>query len=339
MKLTFQMLNALAIIFLMTPGNSAVADEPKKPTPTAILPFANRGAGHNEASQVADLLLAKLIASEHIALVERQLLNSVFDELKLSKSGVVNADEATRVGKLTGAKLLITGSVLQVKGDLYLIAKIIGTETSRLSGASVKGSVNSDLGELVGQLAVQIDQIVANKVDALLPKAESIEEWLTKQKKQLDGKTLPSITVMIVERHLGQQTFDTAGARTPGSMVPIAERHLGQKTFDPAAQTECERILAELGFKLIAADNANSSRADIRIKGEAFSQFASTHANLVSIQCRVELQVIAQADGNVLTSDAATTIAVDLAEQIAAKSGLQAAARKLIERILPKLVR
>jgi hypothetical protein len=70
-------------------------------------------------------------------------------------------------------------------------------------------------------------------------------------------------------------------------------------------------------------------RNNVFDEGEAFSQFASTHADLVSIQCRVELQVIAQADGNVLTSDAETTIAVELAEQIAAKSGLEAATRKL----------
>lgn len=315
MKFMYCISKPLLAALIMVLANLASADEPRKPTPAAILPFENRGAAHEEAAQVADLLLAKLITSEHVTFVERQLLNNVFDELKLSKSGVVNTEEATRVGKLTGAKLLITGSVLHVKGDLYLIAKIIGTETSRLSGASVKGTANSDLDQLVGQLADQIDEIIASKVDSLLPKAESPEDWLAKHKKRLEGKKLPSVTVM------------------------VAERHLGRQTFDPAAQTECERVLTELGFSLIAADNANASRADVRIKGEAFSQFASTHANLISTQCRVELQAITQADGSVLTSDAETTIEVDLAEQIAAKSGLQAATRKLLERMLPKIVK
>ena len=62
-----------------------------------------------------------------------------------------------------------------------------------------------------------------------------------------------------------------------------------------------------------------------------------SRADLVSVQCRVEVQVVKQSDGSVLTSDAETTISIDLAEQIAAKSGLQEAARKLVERMIPKL--
>ncbi len=263
---------------------------------------------------MADLLFAELIACEELMLVERTAIESVFAELKLSQAGVVQADEATQVGQLTGAKLLVTGSVFKVNGDLYLVAKVIGTETSRLSGASVKGADNSDLGELVKKLAEEVQQVVAKKSGTLLPKVVAEADWLADMKQQLQGKKLPSLT------------------------VSIGERHVGQQVLDPAAQTECERLLTELGFEVIDSENANSVRADVIIKGQAMSEFATRRDDLVSVKCRVEVKVVQQTDGQLLTSDAETAMSVGLAEQIAAKSGLQSTARTLIGRVVTKLV-
>ncbi|MEZ5944960.1 MAG: CsgG/HfaB family protein [Planctomycetaceae bacterium] len=291
-----------------------VQAEEHLPVATAILPFEARGDVKEEAGQIADLLFANLITSEQLLLVERSAIDSVFDELKLSKAGVVKSDEATQVGKLTGARLLITGSVIQVNGDIYLVAKVIGTETSRLAGASVKGAANSDLGDLVAQLAEEIRAAVEKKQETLLPAAVSEDDWLAAVKKSLKKKKLPSVT------------------------VSVGERHVGQQVFDPAARTECERLLTLLGFDVISADSPNSARADILIKGEAISEFATRRGDFVSVKCRVEMQVIGQSDGSVITSDAETTVSVDLAEQVAAKSGLQEASRKLVGRLIPKLV-
>ena len=49
---------------------------------------------------------------------------------------------------MIGAKILITGSVIELDRNLYLVAKIIGTETGRVLGSSVKGKTNDDLSEL-----------------------------------------------------------------------------------------------------------------------------------------------------------------------------------------------
>jgi len=302
------------LALLATIGNQVLAENANPPISVAILPFIGRGDVKEEAAQVTDLLFAKLLVSEKVLLVERQAINSVFEELKLSKAGLVNPDEALEVGKLTGAKLLITGSVLRVDGDLCLVAKVIGTETSRLSGTSVTGALNADLNKLVGKLAEDLNHIIEVKAASLLPKVLSTPDWLATTKKQLKGKNLPTVT------------------------VSIPEHHIGQKTFDPAAQTECEHLLTELGFTIIASENPNSIRADLLIKGEAISQNAAQHDAFVSVKCRVEVQAVAQANGKIVASHAVTTTAIDLAEQIAAKSGLQEAARKLVEHLVPRLV-
>src|SRR5947209_2326732 len=77
----------------------------------------------------------------------------VFDELALNISGVVKADEAAKVGQLTGAKLIVTGSVSQVDKSIYLVAKVIGTETTRVSAASASGKASDELAPLVEKLA------------------------------------------------------------------------------------------------------------------------------------------------------------------------------------------
>ena len=57
-------------------------------------------------------------------------------EVKLGASGVWGGEKANRIGQMVGAKILVTGSVLRIGAKNYIIAKGIGTETSRVFGVS-----------------------------------------------------------------------------------------------------------------------------------------------------------------------------------------------------------
>ena len=74
------------------------------------------------------------------------------------------------------------------------------------------------------------------------------------------------------------------------------------------------------------------------IRGEAFTEAAGRRGNLISCRSRVELKAVHNPDGKLLLADRQTDIAVDLAENIAAKSALENAARKLLDRLVPKIV-
>ena len=95
---------------------------------------------------------------------------------KLNLSGIVAPDEATRVGHLTGAKILVTGSVIEVGNSLYIVAKMIGTETSRVLGQSVKGKTGDELGPLVEKLAEQVAAAITGEADKLVAKEPKREE-------------------------------------------------------------------------------------------------------------------------------------------------------------------
>ena len=125
-------------------------------------------------------------------------------------------------------------------------------------------------------------------------------------------------------------------ARRPVVSVRIAERHFGAPVIDPAAATELSLILQECGFAL--ADEKSAEAPDIEISGEAFSAFGARRGNLISCKARVELKAQRKSDGKILAADREMSVAVDIAEQTAAKTALQNAAAELASRVTPKLV-
>ncbi len=276
------------------------------------------------------MLFAKLAADPGLVLVDREDIRKLLDEQEVNLSGLVNPQQATKVGQITGAKLLITGSVLHVDNSVYLVAKIIGTETSRVLGASVKGNVRDDLGKLTDDLGAEVVKTVAKRADDLVVKTVSREDRLATLKKKLGDSKRPAVLIEISEHHLGQ-----AFIARPEVVVVVGQSRID--TFDPAAETEVTMFCTESGFKVIDAKEGRKKDADILLQGEAFSEVAVRHGNLVSVKARVELKAVDQGTGRIVASDRQTTVGVDLTEQIAAKNALQEAGALLAERILPKI--
>lgn len=289
--------------------------KPAAPVPTAIISFQDRGGKDNKmlGAKVTDLLFAELVAKPEMYLVDRDELSKVLTEHELNLSGAVNPEQGIQVGQLTGAKLIVTGSVLQVESTLYLVAKIIGTETTSVLGASVKGKTDDDLGRMVEKLADEIAETISTKSDKLIAKTLTKEDRLAALKKTLGDKKRPSV------------------------VVSVKERHVSQIVIDPAAQTELEMYAKESGFVVVDRIEGDKSDADILIVGEGFSEFSGKIGNLVSVKARLEVKAIDRRSGRVLAVDRQTTVTLDLTEQIAGKTALQDAAAKIAERMLPKI--
>lgn len=62
-------------------------------------------------SELQDMLIAELAATEAFSILERKELDSVIGELKLGESGLVDQRTKRQLGKLKGAQYLIAGTV------------------------------------------------------------------------------------------------------------------------------------------------------------------------------------------------------------------------------------
>ena len=284
--------------------------------PIAILPFRERGKEVQEmGGQVADLMFAKLVVDPSLFLVDREDLDKTLGEAELNLSGIVNPNEAITIGRLTGAKLIVTGSVFQIDNTIYVVAKIIGTETSRVVGASVKGVVGDGLDGLTNRLGEEVIRSIKKRSTMLVAKPVDKGNRIAALKKKLGN------------------------AKRPTVFISVKERHVGRTTIDPAAETELMLFCKETGFTVIDPDQGSSQQADYLIQGEGMSEFATRHGNLVSVKARLEVKIVDRASGKVVAIDRQTRVAVDLVEQIAGKQALQDAAADLAERLLPKLVK
>ena len=80
-------------------------------------------------------LTQALRASGRVAVVEREVLDKVLAELKLSAADIVNASHALRKGKLLAARLLATGSLARFGQMGLLSVRLIETETTMINAA------------------------------------------------------------------------------------------------------------------------------------------------------------------------------------------------------------
>lgn len=290
------------------------AEQPAKVYPAAIFPFQERGSGVNGyGAKISDILFAKLVANPNLFLVDREDLQKTLKEHELNLSGMVTPEQATQVGKLVGAKIIITGSIVEADKTVYLVAKIIGTETTRVLGAEVKGKAGDDIGPMAERLAGQVGETIVKEADKLVAKEVKMEDRIAALKKQLGEGKRPSV------------------------FIRAQERHVGQVTIDPAAETELNLFCKETGFAVFDS-KADPKKADILLVSEGFSEFAMRHGNLVSVKARLEVKAIDQQTDKIVATDRQTTVVVDLTEQIAGKTALQEAAAQIAERLLPKLV-
>lgn len=132
-----QISRATAVLALM--AMPLFAQEDTRPT-LAVLPFVNSAIGDANtelaplSKGIADLLLYELAQNTGIRIVERENLQNLLNEQNLGQNGRVDDATAARIGRLLGAKHMITGSfVTDRSGTMVITLKTIDTETGRIS--------------------------------------------------------------------------------------------------------------------------------------------------------------------------------------------------------------
>lgn len=300
----------------MLPAQEKPAAPPQPPPMTvAVLPFdSSEESLKTKASEVGILLGAQLSSNADLWMVEREELDKLLAEQTIELSGLTDPAGAAKVGKIIGAKVLVTGRLIRNGKGAILVAKIISSETSRVFGETATAADVAVMDKPVEELAGKIGKLVAKQGAVLAPPAISREQRIAKIKESLNGKTLPSI------------------------QVRVEEQDLSRVVIDPAVETEFGKIIIELGGTVVDPKEGGDV-AEVSITGEAISQTGARRGQLVSARARVELKAVRESDSKILAVDRETSVAVDISDAIAGKSALQNAALILAERVLPALAK
>jgi TolB-like protein len=155
-------LTVLAIALLAVPA----AGQDTRPG-IAVLPFTNGGSIGMEredldALQVGlqELLITELAQNGALRVVDRSRIREILSEQDLGAAGRVDAQTAARIGRLVGARYVVTGVFVDLNGNFRLDGRIVDGETSEIVKAQQVRGDRDDLFDLLVDLSTRITQDV-----------------------------------------------------------------------------------------------------------------------------------------------------------------------------------
>lgn len=301
------------------------ADAPQ-PISVAIFDFSTpyKARLKNDVGVISSLLTANLSSSTLFSVVDRAELRKIQKEQALGLSGDISPETAAKIGKLVGAKVLVTGQIFSMnddvtpydqpngQGKVLIVANVIGTETGRVFAEREQGA-RENLVKLADELSGKISGVITNDYTNLVAGASATPaKTLADVINALPRKPRPVVSVQITEQLLR--------AARPGQ----------------TAQTELETVFKEAGFEVV--DEKSDKQPDIVISGTATTAVNGSDSGLISASAMLNLKAQERLTGKILAVDRQDSTGVDLNRQTAAKKALADAADNLAERLLPALV-
>ena len=105
----------------------------KNKTTIAVVEFADLD-GHvtNFGRFLSEELITRLYETQKFKVIERQLLNQVIKEQKLTLSGIVDPGSAKQLGRVLGVDAIVSGSISDLTKTVRVNARLISTETGEI---------------------------------------------------------------------------------------------------------------------------------------------------------------------------------------------------------------
>jgi len=201
---------ARATALLALAAAPAFAQADTRPT-VAVLPFSNSAIGAAYADLaplskgIADLLLTELAQNPGIRVVERENIQKLIEEQNMGRDGRVETGTAAQMGKLLGAKHMVTGSFITDRsGKMVLTLKSIDTETGRVEWTHTGTGKTEEFLDLVSRVGAAAN--AGLKLPAIPAAVRQTGEVRAEQQRKV-----PFQAVMLYSRAISAQD---AGNRT-----------------------------------------------------------------------------------------------------------------------------
>jgi len=114
---------------------------------------------------LASMMLSELSNVNEVRFVERERIQAILDELKLSSSKAMDKKTAARMGKLLGARYLVMGTYFTMLKNMRIDARLIEVETGKIVKSVGATGKMDDFMSLVSQLTTKLE----GALKALMP--------------------------------------------------------------------------------------------------------------------------------------------------------------------------
>ena len=179
---------ALALVFAGTLLAAAPPAPGAAPAPlTVAVSYFDNNTGKAEydplAKGLADMLITDLGQVQALRIVEREKLNQILTELKLSRSKFIDPKTAQRVGKGLAARFILSGGYTLAGDTIRIDARVFNVETGAvLTSERVEGkkdeffALEKDIADLlIAALEVKLPSAERSKLRANA--TQSFEAW------------------------------------------------------------------------------------------------------------------------------------------------------------------
>ncbi|MEF3279747.1 MAG: VWA domain-containing protein [Elusimicrobiota bacterium] len=177
----------------------------KKEIKLAVIDFYSINQKNADSKIIQQRITTYFSAIKEITLIERSLLDKVLGEIKLQQSGTIAEKDITKIGEITGANYVLTGTINDLKDNkLEINSRIVEVATGKIiTGAnaiiekdwesiSISTTPPSYSGKAITQIAILLD--TSGSMDGLIEQAKrylwSIINELSKYEKDGNGNVV-----------------------------------------------------------------------------------------------------------------------------------------------------
>lgn len=97
-----------------------------------VVPFDQKGEISNFGLSFQDYLIDALVHRNRFRMIERSRLDAILREQQLGQTALVEKDTALQLGRLAAAHAIVTGTVVESRWGIEVIARMIDVETSEI---------------------------------------------------------------------------------------------------------------------------------------------------------------------------------------------------------------
>lgn len=225
----------------------------------AVLPFVRLdGSADDLGRYLSEQLVTELFKTKRFEILERAQLERLISEQKLALSDLADPSQASKLGQLNIADLLVTGSVVHRSGAITVNARLVETQTSQLfAAASASFPLTADLASLVVPPAAR-----SKPEGAIIAAPKSAEQgetaWVPSLSITSKGRPVPGTT--------GASAYDSALLSATVGALSEWVRFVYGVTVDGVTKTQSGKVASQV----IEYTAEAKISADIRVRHSEF---------------------------------------------------------------------